>query len=506
MATYNVSGATQLRSALNSAKGGDMIRLAAGNYGKLDLTNKKFSGNVTITSASDSNKATFTSVAGSNVANLTLDSLNFAGGDWGVRITRTSNIKVTDSTFTNLNSGLKFQTATNITVHNNYFTKMKVDAMNFCGVTNAVIQNNKYTESGSLAGYTHKDFIQFYAFSSRIIDGAGPSKNIKIIGNQFYSKDNLTHGIFFMNGEKNIGKHQNILIQNNYFKSSHTLGMGIDEASYLTIQNNTLVRDGKLWPLINVTPTCTYVKIIGNTAPSVPDQGNSTWLVANNKETATGSVTHWTLGLTGQHITNAGTTSGANSVTEPSTPSDPTPSDPAPSTGVTKTGTSGADTLQGTNVANTLIGQGGNDRLWAEGGNDVLRGQDGSDRLVGAQGADVLIGGKGGDTFVFKSVADSTSGARDGIQEGDGAIAFEGVGSAAGDRIDLVEIDADTTVGGNQGFKFGGAGKGTVSVVDVGSDTLVRANTDADGDFEFQILIKDASVKASAYSAADFFL
>ena len=50
MTTYNVSSASQLASAINSAHGGDVIRLAGGNYGRLNLS-KNFNGNVTITSA-----------------------------------------------------------------------------------------------------------------------------------------------------------------------------------------------------------------------------------------------------------------------------------------------------------------------------------------------------------------------------------------------------------------------------------------------------------------------
>ena len=36
--------------------------------------------------------------------------------------------------------------------------------------------------------------------------------------------------------------------------------------------------------------------------------------------------------------------------------------------------------------------------------------------------------------------------------------------------------------------------------------TLVRANTDNDAAFEFELVIEDASTSASAYTAADFIL
>ena len=302
MTTYNVSSASQLKSIVNSAKAGDIVRLAAGNYGALDLTNKKFGG-LTITSASSSNKAKFTSVTGTKVANLTLDNLKFEGGGWGVRITNSSNMKVTNSIFNDLDNGLKFQGTSGVVVSNNSFTKMNIDAMQFAGLTNATIQNNKYVESGSRSGWTHKDFIQFFTVNAY---GAQASKNVKIIGNQFYSKDGVTHGIY-INNEANNGMHQNITIQNNYIKASHVLGIGVAGTNGLVIQNNTLIKDGPHFPLINVTPNSLNVKIINNTAPSVPDLGNKSWVVYGNNETTTSKVTHWTGGITtGIKVPNTG--------------------------------------------------------------------------------------------------------------------------------------------------------------------------------------------------------
>ena len=100
------------------------------------------------------------------------------------------------------------------------------------------------------------------------------------------------------------GTFQNVYIANNYFKSSHTHGITVAHGNDVEIRNNTLIQDGGKPPLINVTPDSMNVKIIGNTAPSVPDQGNSTWEVSGNKETGKG--THWTGGQKGSPISNSG--------------------------------------------------------------------------------------------------------------------------------------------------------------------------------------------------------
>lgn len=150
---------------------------------------------------------------------------------------------------------------------------------------------------------------------------------------------------------------------------------------------------------------------------------------------------------------------------------------------------SAADTLIGSTAANTLRGAGA------------------ADRLTGAGGADQLVGGAAGDTFVFVAVSDSIGASRDTIAAGDGAIAFDGAGAAAGDRIDLSAIDANTTVAGNQAFLWGTATtKGHLWAVNSGTTTLIRGNTDADAAVEIEIAITDAAVLANKYVASDFVL
>ncbi|MER2509069.1 MAG: hypothetical protein ABTQ27_09955 [Amaricoccus sp.] len=153
----------------------------------------------------------------------------------------------------------------------------------------------------------------------------------------------------------------------------------------------------------------------------------------------------------------------------------------------------------------TQYGLEGKDSL--EGGSD-LHGGNGADRLI-ANGfvAETLTGGRGADTFLFQYYFDDKP-PRDVIAAGDGAIAFEGAGRAGGDLIDLSGIDAinsDTNFD-HEGFVFGGTGAGHLSLVDRGSDTLVRGNLDDDAAFELRILIKDGEIHASAYTAQDFIL
>lgn len=170
------------------------------------------------------------------------------------------------------------------------------------------------------------------------------------------------------------------------------------------------------------------------------------------------------------------------------------------------TGNGGANRVFGNEIGNTLKGLGGADLLSGAGGTDFLLGGDGNDRLIGGTGADVLIGGRGADIFVFELATQSAPGARDILRAGDGAVAFEGAGAAAGDRIDLSAIDANTARAGDQAFSLGGTGVARLSFVESGTDTIVRGNTDGDAAFEFQLVIEDGAVRATAYTSADFLL
>lgn len=171
----------------------------------------------------------------------------------------------------------------------------------------------------------------------------------------------------------------------------------------------------------------------------------------------------------------------------------------------TLNGLGGNDVLDGNTDNDTLFGGNGNDTLFGGEGSDILHGEAGNDVLLGGLQTDTLIGGVGSDTFTFRASA-SNPAARDNIIAGDGATAFQGAGAAGGDRIDVSLIDANATSGGNQTFIWGGNGKGHISAINVGTDTIIHANTDNDAAFEFEVRIADGGITANQYNAGDFVL
>lgn len=160
----------------------------------------------------------------------------------------------------------------------------------------------------------------------------------------------------------------------------------------------------------------------------------------------------------------------------------------------------GASDINGTgnSVANTIIGNSGA---------NLLRGLGGADTLRGGVGADDLRGGGGNDTFDFDFVSESTWTVFDVIRAEGSTIAFQGVGVAGGDIINLLDIDANENLAGNQAFIWNSTAVGGLSIVNNGDVTRIRGNTSSDAGYEFRIDIHDgATIVAGDYRQIDFVL
>ncbi|MBU1211009.1 MAG: hypothetical protein KJ587_07020 [Alphaproteobacteria bacterium] len=151
-------------------------------------------------------------------------------------------------------------------------------------------------------------------------------------------------------------------------------------------------------------------------------------------------------------------------------------------------GDNGVDRLFGGNQNDILRGGNQNDFLRGENNNDRIFGDGGNDVLVGGLGRDILTGGAGRDRFDYDRIQESRGATRDKIS---GWNDFQ-------DRIDLRTIDANTTVGGNQRFKFIGEDAfsrtaGELHIRDIGSITRVEGDINGDGRADFAIDVIGAS-------------
>jgi Ca2+-binding RTX toxin-like protein len=150
-------------------------------------------------------------------------------------------------------------------------------------------------------------------------------------------------------------------------------------------------------------------------------------------------------------------------------------------------GGSANDSLTGSALANSLSGGAGNDILSAGAGNDVL---------VGGLGGDKLTGGTGADRFDFNALAEMglSSSTWDTITD------FK---TSEGDKIDLMGVDANTALTGNQAFTYLGAvstftGNATGQLRFDATAHILYGSTDTDTAAEFAIALTGVSSLASA--------
>lgn len=175
----------------------------------------------------------------------------------------------------------------------------------------------------------------------------------------------------------------------------------------------------------------------------------------------------------------------------------------------TLTGNAGDNVLSGLDGNDTLLGGGGSDTLLGGAGGDVLDGGAGNDIINGGSGNNILTGGSGADLFVFTDASVRLSGSSAAALQTDQILDFN---QAAGDRIDLSAIDADSTVAGNQAFSFVSnftqhAGEATL-IYDAGANlTTLRLDIDGDGNADYQLRItgdaSDAHILTGASPASD---
>jgi Ca2+-binding RTX toxin-like protein len=113
---------------------------------------------------------------------------------------------------------------------------------------------------------------------------------------------------------------------------------------------------------------------------------------------------------------------------------------------------------------------------------DTFKGDKLNNEFQGKTGKDTMTGGGGRDTWDFNAVADSPAGATRDL-----VIDFV----SGEDVIDLAGVDADSTVPGNQSFRWVAkanlSGAAQLGYFVSGGTTIVRASTDADAAAELEI-------------------
>jgi hypothetical protein len=272
MATFNVWNNSQLQSALKSARGGDTVVLASGNYGKSYVVSHDHGSTVTIKSATPL-KAHFDYLQVSSSSNLRFEGLdvghklsstesqsthyarvtnsdsikmvgmafhgsldnNPANDGIGLNVTGTTNFQLTGSSFRDLYRGAFIQQAWDVTVASNSFQMIRTDGLNFGAVNGAVIDKNTFTNFHPAAG-DHADAIQFW-----LVNQPYGSSNISVTNNVIMQGTGTGVQGIFMSDPMSYG-YKNVLIQNNLvYGNDQYHGIYLNGVNGAQVIGNTLL-------------------------------------------------------------------------------------------------------------------------------------------------------------------------------------------------------------------------------------------------------------------------
>lgn len=383
MTTFTVSSAAELTAILSKSQNGDVIQLAAGSYGNVQIGGINIAGNVTVTSADPQNQAvinglmvkgssgiTFSHLDFSNVVagtqnvfqvvgsqNVTLDHLTVhgpanlgSGIESALMMVRSStNVTVSNSEFYNGWHGLSMLDNNGMTVSGNYIHDIRTDGIRGGGNSNLLITRNTLTDFYP-AALDHPDAIQIWTGNTTT-----SASNIAITDNVIVRGNGGPVQGIFMRDQVGTLPYQNVTVTGNIVAGGRYNGIALDHVNGGTMSNNIVaelsgetswVRYTNSTNLTVANNQSTYyasaakndVGINGNVQiASVTDGGTAwltAWLTAHPDFSSMWTTSDSAFLSTVYQGLSFGTTSGTTTTPPPSTT---TPTDTSGSIGDTTT-------------------------------------------------------------------------------------------------------------------------------------------------------------------------
>ena len=475
MSTITVTNAAQLTNALGSAHGGDVISLAAGNYGDVSISGRTFASDVKITSQNAGSPANLHSLSITGSSHLNVDgvtvrfapttstyafspavkidgsqSIIFAhstvtGGaavngvgatatvldatgnvqgmptGYGVSISNSSAIVVDSVDISQVNKGVVLAASNHITISNDDIHNMRTTGIVGANISDVLIKNNHIHDSNPWhwGSGDHADFLAMWSDATQI----GANNNITITNNLMeQGKGTAVLGMWLQGGTQLF---TNVTISNNAFLNGNTQGITLNGVSGGKIDHNVMLQtsgDAKAAPGILLTSNVQNISVSDNITSSVADTSKSIGVAAN--------------------------TIGANQIVQNLNPlaanyysGDLIKAVEAAFSGHTGLYAAGDGGLHGALAtaavskalaveALALVAPGGGATIGGTWSNDRLVGTGGNDVIDGVGGNDTLIGGAGDDTYIVNSGAPT-------------------IVERAGEGVDTVIAKGDFTLGAN---------------------------------------------------------
>ena len=255
MKTITVATQSELLAALKTAQGGDIVLLADGNYGDIELKND-YASTVTI-KAVNHGGAEFGNLALVGATNITLDGLQFTKGlgakdfSSGIAIVnseitgtlymrevddlKVDNVEVSGGQFGVIFNSVRNFSLTNSHIHDSVEDLVRITTNSY----NGLIENNVIANTTG-GRPLHPDIIQFFGNNGKT------PHDITIRGNLLYDDTKVgetnAQGIF-LSDPRTMGGYKNILIEDNLIRTNSPNTIYIDGG-----QENVVVRNNTLMP------------------------------------------------------------------------------------------------------------------------------------------------------------------------------------------------------------------------------------------------------------------
>lgn len=312
-AAISVATPAALQSALKTARPGDVIQLAPGNYGSVVINDARYAAKVTIRSADPKRRALLTRLTINNPRNLalsglevsyvpkpgegnaqvmirinngsgiTLDNLYVHGlidGDVskdlnGLSAFNVEGLSVTNSRFQQVNAGIKVERGRNVVIDHNDIGFIGSDAIEIPGANGITISWNRIHDFRTNPG-VHPDGVQ--CWTTRQASGC---KNVRILKNQIIgSPGHEPQGVFF-GDEDRVGGYENIEISGNRFVMTMWHAINIYSGpKNVTIRANEVIAGPNFTPWIRVDAPAV---VEGNSAPAYFINSNKSMRPAGNR-------------------------------------------------------------------------------------------------------------------------------------------------------------------------------------------------------------------------------
>jgi Ca2+-binding RTX toxin-like protein len=474
MTTFNVSNATELKTAIASAVGGDRIVLADANYGKVYITNRAYSSTVSIEAASSgahldglfvsgsknlnivgldigralgATEPTYTQLSSiSNSTNIKLDGVhvhgsvdgNPANDGVGLTVTSVTGLEIVNSRFEDLYRGIVLQKCNTATVANNEITMIRSDGIISAANNNLLIEGNHIGEFHPSLG-DHADAIQFWNTGQTQGQSNITIKNNEIFQTYFSGVEGTGIQGIFMSDPLTYG-YKNVLIENNLLYSNDAYnGIFVNGATDVQVLGNTVLSkssDSKTF----------WIKVQDSSHVALQDNVTDKVITSNVTDfTQSGNVdftTNPTARTMFPHL--ASPTCVEDLVTADVGYQLPAATPPA-SLQIAFTGDSANNVIQANAADNVIDGRAGADAMYGFGGNDSY--------IVDNAGDRVFEDANAGHDIVSSSVSYS-------LQAGTSVEVLQALDPAGTAAINLTGNEFANTLIGNAGKNIlnGGAG------------------------------------------------